>query len=67
VGRITYAIFRTFEEEWAWLVKQRAEEGPRGGAMEPTNQGEGSQGVAKLSQVILTYGTYIVLRSCGIF
>jgi hypothetical protein len=21
---ITYAIFRTFEEEWVWLVKQRA-------------------------------------------
>jgi len=22
--RITYAIFRTFEEEWVWLVEQKA-------------------------------------------
>jgi hypothetical protein len=49
---ITYASFRTFEETWVWLVKQRPEEGPRGWAMEPTNQGEVPQEGAKLSQVI---------------
>jgi len=31
---ITYAIFRTFEDERVWLVKERSEEGPRGAAME---------------------------------
>jgi hypothetical protein len=34
------------------LVKQRPEEGSRGEAMEPTNQGEVPQEVAKLSHVI---------------
>jgi hypothetical protein len=49
--KITYAIFRTFEEEQVWLVKQRPEEGREEGDG-AHHQGEAPQEVAKLSQVI---------------